>query len=188
MVKRRWTTAAAVAALVLVAAGGGFAAQNSAVLVATAGTANPSDADLEPQVADLAVQIAKAVADAEAKAKADGLDEAQTQAAIQAAVQTVIAASGQSPRVVASALAAVKGCTTGAPARAGLIGIACPDGVGKSLSGPALAALDATEQTVLALLDSNARPASLGDDEPGGGLETPPSGGLASGGGSDYLP
>jgi hypothetical protein len=188
-------TAAAVAGLVLAGASDGLA--QSGMFALSAGTSSDAaDAAMVPRVSSLAESVANAIATAEADAASKGLSPTDAEAAVTAAIQNVIAASGESPRVVESALVAVRRCPTGIavstenmPAASNLVAVHCVQALGKPLSNPSLLALGAVEDTVLALLESDVRPAALGGgSEQGGGLDSPPSGGLAGGGGSDYLP
>ena len=178
----------------LVGAGDGLA--QSGIFISSTGTGtDAADAALVPRVSSLAENILTAISGAEADAAAKGLSPTDAQAAIAAAIQNVIAASGESPRIVESALVAIRRCPTGVavstenlPA-SNLIAVHCVQALGKPLSNPSLLALGSVEDTVLALLESDVRPAALGDgSEAGGGLDAPPGSGLASGGGSDYLP
>jgi hypothetical protein len=192
---RRFLTAAAVAGLMLAGASDGLA--QGGMFALSAGTSSDAaDAALVPRVSSLAESVSNAIATAEADAAARNLSPTDAQAAIMAAIQNVIAASGESPRIVESALVAVRRCPTGIAvstenlsSASNLIAVHCVQALGKPLSNPSLLALGSVEDTVLALLESDVRPAALGGgSEQGGGLDTPPSGGLASGGGSDYLP
>jgi hypothetical protein len=116
--------------------------------------------------------------------------EAQ-QVAIAAALQGVIVASGASPIVVLSALAAVRYCptgvvtsTTGLPATPALIPILCDGILVKPIDEPTDSALAALQGQVLALLEGE-QPAALSGGF-FGGLGFPASAGLEAGG-SDYI-
>lgn len=183
------------AGLVLAGASDGLA--QSGVWISSLGaTTDPAaDAALAPRVSALAQSILDAIAASEADSAGKNLSPADAQAAAQAAIQNVIAASGESPRVVESALVAVRRCPTGVavstdnlPSASNLIAVHCNQALAKPLNNPSLLALGSVEDTVLALLESDVRPAALDNTGPGGGLDTPPGSGVASGGGSDYLP
>lgn len=189
---RRLFTAAAMAGLMLAGASDGLA--QSGLFAFSATTAD--DTAQVAEVSSLAQNILSAIAATEADATAKNLSPADTQIALTAAIQNVIASSGASPKVVESALVAIRRCPSGVAVStenmtgaANLIAVHCVQALGAPLSNPALLALGSVEDTVLALLESDVRPAALsGGSETGGGLDAPPGSGLASGGGSDYLP
>lgn len=189
---RRLFTATAMAVLVLAGASDGLA--QSGLFAYT--TTSADDTAQAGRATALAESILDAISAAEADATAKNLSPTDAQAAITAAIQNVIASSGESPKVVESALVAIRRCPSGItvstenmPNASNLIAVHCVQALGKPLSNPSLLALGSVEDTVLALLESDVRPAALGGgSETGGGLDAPPGSGLASGGGSDYLP